>query len=108
MEPWGTWKDDLGLNGMHGGMTSLTMSQRKPEGRPEGGSINVKVEPSNRIGQGATGVHVAVNDHYAGDESELGSAGHLIGTLEDNFETSLFRSEGIIDHIMSLGDTLEV
>ena len=108
VEPWGTWKDALGLDARHGGMTSLTMSQRKPEGRPEGGSINVKVEPSNRIGQGATGVYVAVNDHYASDESELGSAGRLIGTLEDNFVTSLVRSEGIIDHIMSLGDMPEV
>ena len=108
VEPWGTWKDALGLDGRHGGMTSLTMSQRKPEGRSEGGSINVKVEPSNRIGQGATGVYVAVNDHYAGDESELGPAGRLIGTLEDSFDTSLFRSEGIIDHIMSLGDMPEV
>ncbi len=108
VEPWGTWKDVLGLDGKHGGMTSLTMSQRRPEGRPEGGNINVKVEPSNRIGQEGRGVYVAVNDHYAGDESEFGSAGQLTGILDDNFETSLERSEGIIDHIMSLGDTPEV
>ena len=108
LAPLEPWKDVLGLDGSHGGMTSLTMSHTKPEGRPEGGSINVKVEPSNRIGQGVTGVYVAVNDHYAGDESEPGSAGRLTGLLEDNFDTSLKRSEGIIDHIMSLGETPEV
>ena len=37
-------------------MTSLTMTQVDPEGRLPVGRINVKVEPSNRIGQGRLGV----------------------------------------------------
>ena len=45
VEPWGAWGEELGLDGTHGGMTSLTMSQIDPKGRPKGGRINVKVEP---------------------------------------------------------------
>ena len=52
VEPWGRWGVELGLDGEHGGMTSLIMSQIRPEGRPPGGRINVKVEPSSRIGDG--------------------------------------------------------
>ena len=85
-------------------MTSLTMSQIDPQGRPKGGSINVKVEPSTRIGEGRTGVYVAVNDHYASDNGSSDSAAHLIGLLEDNFEASLKRSEDLIDHVMALAD----
>ena len=83
-------------------MTSLTMSQVDPEGRPKGGRINVKVEPSKRIGQGLTGVYVQVNDHYANDDAGPGAGVRLIGLLEDNFDTSIRRSNSIIDHIMSL------
>ena len=107
VEPWGAWGQNLGLDGKHGGMTSLTMSQVSPQGRPTGGQINVTVEPSNRIGKGRTGVYVRVNDHYAIDNAELGSAERLMELFEDNFDTSLERSNGIIDHIMSLAKTKE-
>ena len=83
-------------------MTSLTMSQIDPEGRPTGGRINVKVEPSTRIGQGRLGVYVQVNDHYAIDDAIPGAGKRLIGLLEDNFDTSLSRSNSIVGHIMSL------
>ena len=102
VEPWGAWRHDLGLDGERGGMTSLTMSQVAPEGRPKGGRINVKVEPSNRIGQGRLGVYVEVNDHYASDDADPGAGVRLIGLLEDNFDTSISRSDKIIDHVMSL------
>ena len=101
-EPWGTWGRDLGPDGRSGGMTSLTMRQVNPEGRPTGGQINVTVEPSNRIGEGRTGVYVRVNDHYAIDNAELRTAERLMELLEVNFDSSLERSNGIIDHIMSL------
>ena len=107
VEPWGAWGHDLGLDGEHGGMTSLTMTQVAPEGRPTGGEVNVTVEPSKRIGKGRTGVYVRVNDHYAIDNAELGSAERLMELFEDNFDTSLERSNGIIDHIMSLAKTKE-
>ncbi len=105
VEPWGAWGHDLGVNGEHGGMTSLTMSQVAPQGRPTGGQINVTVEPSKQIGKGRTGVYVRVNDHYAIDNAELGTAGRLMQLFEDNFDTSLKRSDGIVDHIMSLAKT---
>ena len=102
VEPWGTWGHELGLDGNRGGMTSLTMTKGYPEGRPTGGCINVKVEPSNRIGQGRLGVYVEVNDHYANDGTDPGAGVRLIGLLEDNFDTSISRSDRIIDHVMSL------
>ncbi|MDE0459948.1 MAG: hypothetical protein OXI15_21875 [Chromatiales bacterium] len=105
VEPWGAWREELGSDGMHGGMTSLTMSQIDPEGRPKGGRINVKVEPSARIGDGRTGVFVNVNDHYAGDDGQPRGAEGAIGLLEENFEVSIDRSNRLIDHIMSLAGT---
>ena len=107
VEPWGTWGRDLDLDGKHGGMKSLTMSQLAPDGRPTGGQINVTVEPSYRISNRQTGVYVGVNDHYAIDNAELETAEHLIDLFDDNFDTSLERSNGIIDHIMSLAKTKE-
>ena len=102
VEPWGPWGHDLGLNNEHGGMTSLKMSQFNPEGRPSGGQINVTVEPSKRIGEGRFGVYVSVNDHYAIQNAESGTAEQTMRLFDENFETSLGRSEGIIDHVMSL------
>ena len=102
VEPWGACGLELGLDGEHGGMTSLTMSQVSPEGRHAGGRINVKVEPSVRMGNGRTGVYVGVNDHYAIDGAGLDAAGRLMDVFKDNFGASLSRSERIVDHVMSL------
>lgn len=104
VEPWGAWAKQIGLEGEHGGMTSLTMMQGDPEGRPKGDSINITVEPSNRIGEGRLGVYVRVNDHYSIESSSSETTRHLMGLLEENFETSITRSDGIIDHIMSLAE----
>ena len=84
-------------------MTSLTMRQVNPEGRPPGGQINVTVEPSNRIGQGRLGVYARVNDHYTIEnvESQMGTS-NIVELLEENFDESLRRADQIIDHIMSL------
>ena len=108
VEPWGTWSHALGLDGESGGMTSLTMSQIDPEGRPKGGRINVKVEPSSRIGQGRLGVYVQVNDHYAINDTGPGTGERLMKLFEDNFDTSLSRGDDIVDHIMSLAMSQEV
>ena len=108
VKPWGIWGHNLGLDGEQGGMTSLTMSQVDPEGRPKGGRINVKVEPSNKIGQGRFGIYVNVNDHYAISDTRLGDGEHLMSLFEDNFDTSLRRSDDIVDHIMSLAMSQEV
>ena len=107
VEPWGAWTLDLGSTGEHGGMTSLTMTQIDPEGRPPGGRINVKVEPSKLIGHGRLGVFIEVNDHYTIDDTSPKAGERLVGLLEDNFDSSLSRSDGIIDHLMSLAVELE-
>lgn len=108
VEPWGAWEHELGSTGEHGGMTSLTMTQVDPDGRPPGGRINVKVEPSNRIGQGRLGVYVEVNDHYAIDDTSPSAGEQLTRLLEGNFDESLSRSDGIVDHLMSLAVSMEV
>jgi hypothetical protein len=102
IEPWGEWAEELGLDGMFGGMTSLTMTQVDPEGRPKGGRINVKVEPSVRIGGGRTGVYVNVNDHYQRDADQVEVAESVIEMLEHHFDASVQRSNRLIDHVMSL------
>ena len=102
VEPWGDWAQDLGPDGDHGGMTSLTMTQNNPELRPKGGRINVTVEPSTRIGEGKTGVYVRVNDHYVQDGLDSGSAERFMEILEENFEKSMKRTESIINHLMCL------
>ena len=107
VEPWGAWSEELGLDGPHGGMTSLTMSQLDPKGRPEGGRINVKVEPSTRIGDGRTGVFVNVNDHYEADVNQRDPTEGVIKLLEENFEESIDRSNRLIDHVMSLANLQE-
>ena len=108
VEPWGRWRQELGLDGEYGGMTSLTMSQLRLEDRPKGGRINVKVEPSNRIGDGRSGVFVEVNDHYAVADATSDGGAQLMGFLHDRFDASIRRSDDIIDHIMSLAREPEV
>ena len=102
VEPWGECGQNLGLDGEHGGMTSLKMTRGFPEHRPTGDLINVTVEPSNKVGQRRLGVYVGINDHYTIDDSKPGSAMRLMELLDDNFEKSLKRSDDIVDHIMSL------
>ena len=107
LEPWGHWCQELELDGKHGGMTSVTMSQLRPQDRAQGGSVNIKVEPSARIADGL-GVYVEVNDHYAAADAASSGAAQLMDLLQDRFDASLRRSDDIIDHIMSLSKESEV
>ncbi len=103
VKPWGVWGRDLEPDGKHGGMTSLRMSQVKIAGRPPEDRINVIVEPSNPIAdQGRCGVYVHVNDHYTTGNTGSGAGEHLMKRLESDFEMSLERGDGIVDHVMSL------
>ena len=102
VEPWGRYIEELELDGESGGMTTLKMSQLKPKGRPPGSEINVTVAPSSRIGGGRLGVYVQVNDQYAIRDADNGGGEQLMRFLEDSFEASIRRSDGIVDHIMSL------
>ena len=103
VEPWGVWGRQLGDSGRQGGMISLTMRQVTVEGRPAGDQINVTVEPSSRMSEGAPGVYVGVNDHYTTGETDgHESSGRLMEILEHSFDSSVVCGENIIDHIMSL------
>ena len=107
VEPWGTWRRDLGESGEQGGMTSVTMTQVNPKGRAPGGQINAKVEPSNRIGQGRTGIFIEVNDHFTLEDTSSVTGKQFMQLIDSNFDESLIRSERIIDHIMSLASFTE-
>ena len=112
VEPWGVCGRDLELDAERGGMTSLTMSQFRPAGRPTGGRINVKVEPSVRIPD-ERGVYVRINDHYTLGDAESTAAAdgtrteRLMDMLQKNFDESLKRANMIIDHLMSLATVQE-
>ena len=102
IEPWGSWAKLLDTDGSKGGMTSLTMTQVDPEDRPTGGRINVKVEPSLRVGDGQTGVYININDHYQRPTESDGNTDILMPLLDQDYENSIRRSDTIIDHLMSL------
>ena len=107
VEPWGAWGQGLELDSEHGGMTSLTMSQNKPEGRSADDQINITVEPSTRIDDKRLGVYVRVNDHYTAGDGGLEAGERLMALLENDFEMSLEHSKGIVDHVMSLANDRE-
>lgn len=102
VEPWGDIGKKLNLDGRQGGMLSLTMAQFRPEGRPSGGQIRVTVEPSARITNRQIGIYVGVNDHYAIGNAGADGRSELLGFLENDFMTSIERSDSIVDHVMSL------
>ena len=108
VRPWGAWGQSLGLDGENSGMMSLTMmGQARCGGRSTEDRINVTVGPSAKIGTGRSGVYVGVNDHYVIDDGGPGEGMHVMGLLEKNFETSVKRSDCIVDHVMSLADGKE-
>ena len=102
VEPWGRYVQELELDGQHGGMTTLKMSQLRPTGRPPGCQVNVTVAPSARIGGGRSGIYIQVNDHYAIDDTEVDGGQRLMQYLADDFSASITRSNGIVDHVLSL------
>lgn len=105
-EPWGKWGEDVmrGEGKHHGGLLSMTIIQKDVDDRPAG-SIQAKVEPSGVIGRGRTGIFMEVNDHYSiPDPSGATDALEIMDLLRNRFDSSIQRSEGIIDQIMSLRD----
>ena len=103
-EPWDSVREALGLDSGHGGMGTVQVSNRGPEGRREGGQINVTVQPSVLVGEGRKGVFVGVNDHFVADPPG-GSARNLMSVLTAEFRASRKRSDEIIDHVMSLTES---
>lgn len=95
IDPWSSCSTHFGLDDDRSGLQSIKMSQNGPGNRPHGDAINVTVEPSIRIADGA-GVYVAVNDHYTlqpPDSPE--SCVQLIGLLEESFDTTLRAGEPV-------------
>lgn len=99
---WGDWAH--AANEEKGGLISLTTRLIGPDDRPAG-HVDVKVEPSIRLGKGRTGVYISVNDHY--EMSEDGHQNNVVlvcDLIEKCFDESLTRSEAIVDHLMGLAD----
>jgi len=101
-EPWGEWGKLLshGEGLKHGGMSSLTMIQRDVPGRAAGW-IQTKVEPSNVLNRGRTGIYVEINDHYDLGKTPDG-ADEIVEIIRTKFDDSIANSDAIIDQIMSL------
>ena len=101
-EPWGDWGRlvSAGEGLKHGGLASLAMTQRELSDRPAGW-VQAKVEPSNVIGRGRTGIYMEVNDHYDLAKKPDG-ADEIVEIVRTRFDASLANSDSIIDQIMSL------
>lgn len=82
------------------------MEEVNPDGRLQGGFRRVTLEPSLAPGLEASGVFMAINDHY-----ELGQSATttqlLVETLEANFDASIETSMGIVTDIMALAAGLQ-
>ena len=104
LEPWGEWKDELGLDSKYSGVKSLTMTDNRPQRRLWGGQVNVTVEPSARIGDGwvGNGIYVNINDNHLINNSDSNYITQLMAFFDDEFDTSVQRGDAIIEHIMSL------
>lgn len=102
-EAWGEWAKDIAgtKENAHGGMISLSMMQAKPDDRKTG-QIVAQVAPSQLI-KNNSGIFVSVNDHYEiPKDDSLAGAIPIIDILEKQFESSIRRSEWIIDQVMAL------
>ena len=102
VEPWRPCFENVKLDSEHIRMRSLTIGVAQPEGRPPGRSVNVTVEPSARIDDDQSGIFVGVNDHYVVGVDGIEGRRQLLTFLTDDFESSIKRSDVIIDHVMSL------
>ena len=102
IEPWGEWGKLLrrGQGPRHGGLATMTMTQRELSDRPAGW-INAKVEPSNVVGRAASGIFMEINDHYDLARQPEG-AYEIVEIVRSRFDTSIANADSIIDQIMSL------
>jgi hypothetical protein len=77
------------------------MVQRNLDDRPIGW-IQTKIEPSNRIGGGRTGIFMEINDHYELPQEQSTNPIAMMTMLAERWDRSIKNSEGIIDTIMAL------
>ncbi len=102
VEPWQACREQLRLDGEYGGMRSLTIADTRPEGRLPGGQVSVTVEPSVQIDDRRSGIYVSINDHHVVGSADAKGGVQAMSILENDFDSSVRRSDAIIDHIMSL------
>ncbi len=107
LAPWGELGQELRLDELGAGMSSLTMSQHSRHNKTGDGQFNITIEPSRQIAADSTGVYVRVNHHYAIEDAEVDTTSHFMALLADNFETTHRHSDKMIDHIMALASTEE-
>lgn len=101
-EVWGNWGERISKKNErgHGGMRRLIMEQQALTDR-EFGYIRADVRPSKNK---SNGIWMEINDHYQIDNANLIGCERIINILEQNFESSIIRSERIIDEIMKMKD----
>jgi hypothetical protein len=101
-EPWGMWSEEWKdrLPPGRGGMINLSVQESFP-GDPHNRRITATVQPSLLIADNI-GIFVAINDNYVLTENTGFAAASL---LTERFESSVQRSEWIIDQIMRLKET---
>lgn len=99
--PWSGLAESLGGSQANDlGMLSLRrlIATDLPD-RPRG-NINVRVEPSAELRM--AGIFVEVNDHFELDKSDVLGAADIMELLQRNFESSIERSDKVIDSVMAL------
>lgn len=101
---WGEWGELLQNeeNNKESGLMSISMRQASKTDRPTG-YIQTRVQPSQENPE--SGVFVEVNDHYEIKEKEstLGCK-KIMDLFNENYHTSLKRSEWIVDQVMRLAE----
>jgi hypothetical protein len=99
--PWGDWGAGFESDDPYkrGGLQTMTMINKKMGDR-ESGWVQAKIEPSQAIGKGETGIFMEINDHYQFKDSTDAIA--MMSILQSRFDTSIANSDKIIDQIMSL------
>lgn len=108
LEPWGDWGREIGaarLPEQVGGLADLVIQQNSPGGR--NGYRRVQIEPSRRVDL-ATGVFMAVNDHYnLSKPLDPISANELVDLLGRQFDASIAWSKAMVGSMMDLAASLK-
>lgn len=97
-EAWGAWGETLAKDEGKGasGLSILTLRQGHDLDDRASGHIEARIGP----GEGSS-VIMHINDHYEAPEpDELAGTGDLMRRLAKNFESSIRRSDSIVDEMM--------
>lgn len=112
-DAWGEWGKEIEKAhdetiDKRGGMLSITMLQNNLQLDGYKGSVQAKVEPSNRI-EGNAGIFIHVNNHFelTDEEKPVQGASSAVEALEAHWETSMNRARMIVDQIMALTEEYE-